>query len=112
MIRIKIDVTKLDKTAFFAGQKGTYADITLMENRGGPDKFGNDYMVVQDLGKERRLKGERGPILGNGKAYVHGNAGSTGGRPQQAQDDDVRYESKPIPSGSKSAANVDDSIPF
>ena len=112
MIRIKIDVSKLDKTAFFKGAKGTYADITLIENRGGPDRFGNDYMVVQDLGKDRRLAGERGPILGNGKAYTNGTPGSTGGRSQQAQEEDVRYESKPIPSGNKSAATQDDSIPF
>ena len=111
MIRIKIDVSKLDKTAFFKGAKGTYADITLLENKGGPDKFGNDYMVVQDLGKERRLNGERGPILGNGKAYVHGQQGSTGGRPQQAsqsmyEDEGPRHQ----PKAQDNAAT--DDVPF
>jgi hypothetical protein len=113
MIRIKIDVTKLDKTAFFQGKNGAlYCDLTMWENRDGPDRFGNDYRIDQDLGKERRAKGEKGAIIGNGKSYTNGTPGSTGGRPQQAQDDDVRYESKPIPSGNKSAANTDDSIPF
>ena len=67
MQRLKIDVTKLDKTAFFNGEKGIYADLTLMDNRDGADKWGNDGFIVQDIGKERRDKGEKGPIIGNWK---------------------------------------------
>lgn len=68
MIRCKIDVTKIDKAALFEGRSGAkYLDLTLMENRGGPDKYGNDYMIVQDLGKAAREAGKRGAILGNGK---------------------------------------------
>ena len=64
MRTVKIDVTKLDKTAFFKGAKGTYADIVLWDK---PDDYGNEGFVTQDIGKERRTKGERGPILGNAK---------------------------------------------
>ena len=110
MIRIKIDVSKLDKTAFFKGAKGTYADITLLENKGGPDKFGNDYMVVQDLGKDRRLAGERGPILGNGKAYTNGTPGSTGGRPQKPANS--MYEDEGPRHQAAAQDKPDDSIPF
>lgn len=67
MIRVKLDVTKIDKSALHKGAKGTYCDITLMDNRDGRDKFDNDGFVVQDLGKDRRLAGEKGPILGNWK---------------------------------------------
>ena len=72
MIRVKIDVTKIDKTKLFKGAKGTYLYLTLIENRNGPDQYGNDFMVVQDLGKEARERGEKGPILGNGK-MIGGN---------------------------------------
>jgi hypothetical protein len=67
IIRVKIDVTKIDKSAIHHGEKGKYIDITLLGNRDGEDRFGNHYMVVQDLGQARRESGEKGPILGNGK---------------------------------------------
>lgn len=67
MISVNIDVKKLDKTAFYTGEKGTYVNLTLIET---PDsEYGHSHMVVQDLGKERREAGERGPILGNAKTF-------------------------------------------
>ena len=74
IISAKLDVSKIDKTKLFKGQKGTYLDITLLENRNGTDQYGNDFMVVQDLGKEARDKGEKGPILGNAKIRVQNKA--------------------------------------
>jgi hypothetical protein len=65
MQSVKIDVTKIDKTAIVHGEKGKYMNLTLIENRNGPDQYDNDGFVVQDLGKERRLAGEKGPIIGN-----------------------------------------------
>jgi len=67
MQRLKIDVTKIDKSALYKGAKGTYLDITLLDNRDGTDQYGNDGMIVQDIGKERREAGEKGAILGNWK---------------------------------------------
>jgi len=69
MQRIKLDVTKLDKNLFFKGAKGTYADLTLMDNKDGTNSYGDDGFIVQDVGKERREAGEKGPIVGNWK-YV------------------------------------------
>ena len=65
MIKVKIDVTKLDKTAFFKGQKGTYVDLVLWECKGGRDQYGNDFSVKQDMGKDR--KGEKTPFIGSAK---------------------------------------------
>ena len=67
IISAKLNVSAIDKTKLFKGEKGTYLDITLLENRDGTDQYGNDFMVVQDLGKEARQRGEKGPILGNAK---------------------------------------------
>jgi len=65
MITASIDVSKIDKGALYEGKKGTYLDIVLIET---PDsQYGNDFMVVQGLSKERRDAGEKGAILGNGK---------------------------------------------
>ncbi len=65
MIRLKIDVTKIDKSLLFKGEKGTYCDVTLMDNKDGPDQYGQDGFAVQDVGKARREAGEKGPIIGN-----------------------------------------------
>ena len=65
MIKVKVDVTKLDTSAFFKGAKGTYVDLVLWENRGGKDQYGNDFAVKQDMPKERR--GEKTPIVGSAK---------------------------------------------
>jgi hypothetical protein len=68
--RLKLDVTKLDKSAFFKGAKGTYVDITLWENE-EPDEYGNTHSAKQDMGKDRR--GEKTPYVGNAKPF--GGAG-------------------------------------
>lgn len=61
----KIDITKIDKAALFRGQKGTYLDIAIHLRDDGKDQYGNDGMITQDIGRERRQSGERGAILGN-----------------------------------------------
>jgi len=67
MRTIRIDVTKIDKSAIYEGKSGKYIDIVLFDNREGADQYGNLGFVTQDLGKDRRLAGERGAILGNWK---------------------------------------------
>jgi hypothetical protein len=70
--RLKLDVTKLDKSAFFNGAKGTYVDITLWEND-QPDEYGNTHSAKQDMGKDRR--GEKTPYVGNAKPFGASTAG-------------------------------------
>lgn len=67
MQKLKIDVTKIDKQYLFKGAKGTYLDLTLMENKDGKDQYGFDGFIVQDIPKEAREAGEKGPIIGNWK---------------------------------------------
>jgi hypothetical protein len=68
ILRLKIDVTKLDKTAFFKGEKGTYCDLTVFVGD-EPDRFGNEASVKQDLGKDRR---DEKLYVGNGKIVSQG----------------------------------------
>ena len=65
MQKLKINVNLIDKTHLFKGAKGTYLDVTLMENKGGTDEYGNDGFIVQDIGKEAREAGQKGNIIGN-----------------------------------------------
>lgn len=64
ILTLKIDVTKFHRDAFFKGEKGTYATVSVFVND-EKDEYGNFGMIRQDLGKERQLPGEKGPILGN-----------------------------------------------
>ena len=66
ILKLRIDVTKLDKTVFYTGQKGTYCDLDVFVND-EPDQYGNIASAKQDLGKERRQAGEKAPYCGNGK---------------------------------------------
>jgi hypothetical protein len=60
-ISINVNVEKVDKDRFFKGKKGRYMDLVLFET---PDSEYGDYMV-----KQRGEKGEKMPILGNGKYF-------------------------------------------
>ena len=64
IIRLRVDVTKIDKSRIFKGRKGTYLDCTLLPRE---DDYGNTHMVVQDVSKEERVQGIKGAILGNAK---------------------------------------------
>ena len=66
ILRAKIDVTKIDKARLFTGSRGTYADLTILL-RDEPDQYDNDGFISQDVSKEERLAGEKGPIVGNVK---------------------------------------------
>ena len=67
MQTLKINVAKIDKTALYNGAKGSYLTLNLKENKDGTDQYGNDGFIIQDIGKDRRLAGEKGPIIGNWK---------------------------------------------
>jgi hypothetical protein len=76
-INCKINVSKLDKNKLFKGKDGFIADITLIETPNG--KYGNNWMIVEDLKKEERGTDKKGTILGNGKNHGWGDAPEDGG---------------------------------
>ena len=70
-ISINVNIDKIDKKRFFEGKKGRYMDLVLFET---PDSEYGDYMV-----KQRGEKGERMPILGNGKYFKPKGTKTNGG---------------------------------
>ena len=70
IINIKVDVTKLDKSKFFKGQKGTYANITVAENMDGESEYGDTHYVFESQSKEERDAKTPKNYLGNGKEFV------------------------------------------
>ena len=67
IISVKINVSKIDKLRLYKGKQGTYLDCALIPSSN--DKYGNDFMVVQNATKEERQQGKRGEIIGNGKWF-------------------------------------------
>lgn len=68
IIKVKLDVSKIDKNKLFKGEKGIYLDATILLKDDQPaDSYGNHGMIVQDVTKAEREAGQKGPILGNVK---------------------------------------------
>lgn len=75
LIALSIDVTKLDKSKFVTGKKGTYANITISVNDEA-DQFGNDVSVWESQTKEERDDKANRNFLGNGKTIWSSESGS------------------------------------
>jgi hypothetical protein len=90
-VRFKIDVTKIDKTLLFKGQKGIYLDCTAFLDLDNEDQYGNNGTISQEIPKERRDAGEKGNILGNGKIFYRKNGQSRPADPGHQADEDIPF---------------------
>ena len=108
ILTLKIDVTKFHKDAFYKGEKGTYATISVFVNDEA-DQHGQFGMVKQDLGKERREAGERGPILGN-VTRIYNQQGNGQGVANQMRP--PMNQATPVNRGSTARPQDDDDIGF
>jgi len=82
-IKIKIDVTKIDKAALYKGAKGTYLDAVIWPNKNGKGQYGDTHYIVQEVSRERREAGEKGSIIGNATAPEEQPRQQTQARPAQ-----------------------------
>ena len=64
-IKIRIDVSKILKEHIYHGKKGKYLDCAVWPNRDGADDYGFTHRIVQEVSREAREAGEKGPIIGN-----------------------------------------------
>ena len=83
-ISLKIDVSKIDKNRIFVGQKGKYIDLTAFVDLDELDQYGNSGMITQDVTKEEKNAGTKGPILGNSKVFWKGEGQQSQSTPQQS----------------------------
>lgn len=84
LVKLKIDVTKIDKSLLFKGTKGTYLDATVFLEE-DQDQYGNNGMITQEVSKEDRDKGVKGAILGNAKVVWEGQGKGSQGQQSQSQ---------------------------
>jgi len=96
-VNLKIDVSKIDKSKLFKGEKGNYLDLTAFINVDKQGQYGDNGMVTQNWKDQQ--KGE-GPILGNAKVFWRDDGG-------QAQPAQQQQQSQPEPDD-----DMSDSIPF
>ena len=70
-ISIKLDVTKIDKSRIFNGQKGKYIDLTTFIDLDQLDQYDNNGFISQSVSKDERANGITTPILGNCKVFFN-----------------------------------------
>jgi hypothetical protein len=97
IIKLNIDVTKIDKNRLHKGAKGTYANLTVLL-RDATDSYGNDGMIVEDVSQAERESGIKGTIIGNARIMgkkdnqpspMSGGGKRTTTQPTAAMDDDL-----------------------
>jgi len=88
-IKIKIDVSKIDKSRLFKGKQGTYLNAVLIETPN--NQYGDSHMIVEDVSKDEREKGVKGNILGNAKTFGGNNQTSVPVTDLPAEGDDLPF---------------------
>lgn len=68
-IRLNINVSKLEKARIHQGNKGQYIDLTTFVDIDQKDQYDNNGFISQDVTKEEREQGVKGPIVGNCKVF-------------------------------------------
>lgn len=82
-ISLSVNVDKIEKDRFYKGKKGRYLDLVLFETEGTEASEYGDYIV-----KQRGEKGEKLPILGNGKYFAPKNKKGQNSNARRDNDDD------------------------
>jgi hypothetical protein len=99
-ITLKIDVSKIDKTHLYKGAKGTYLDVAIWPNKDGAGQYGDTHYAVQQVSKDKREDGVRGPIIGNATVPFEGLPQECPARPatkQKPTDPDLDVEDENLP---------------
>jgi hypothetical protein len=99
MIKININVTKINKDRIVAGKKlgpdgkplGKYLGLVLFENRDGVDQYGNHGFVKEDVSQADREAGVQGTIIGNWKdtSRTQQSAAAPARKPTPPKDPDL-----------------------
>ena len=90
ILKISIDVTKIDKKRLYKGKKGTYLNAAILL-RDEPDQYGNDGFIAEEVSKEERESGTKGTILGNVKRIKPATAQPVPNQDFEGDDDDLPF---------------------
>lgn len=70
MISCSISRNRIDNNLLVPSKKGPgheYLTFTLVKSKTGPDQYDNDGFISQNVSKEQKAQGIKGPIIGNWK---------------------------------------------
>jgi len=95
-VKLKIDVTNIEKARLFRGKKGTYLDATAFIDVDNKDQYDNNGMITQDVTKEEKDSGVKGPILGNVQVFWR----------------EEQQRSQPVPAKQQLEDDFNEDIPF
>jgi hypothetical protein len=95
-ISVRIDVTKIDKTRLYKGEKGTYLDLTTFVDTEEKDQYENNGFISQSVDKEERDQGVKTPILGNVKVFYTGETERVQQQTNKEWVDEYKANSAPI----------------
>jgi hypothetical protein len=104
-ISLKINVSMIEKARLFKGSKGMYLDCTAFVDLDQLDQYGNSGMITQDVSKEEKESGTKGPILGNSTVFWKGEGKQQSqSTPHQSAQQQGQPQAAPD--------NFDDDVPF
>jgi hypothetical protein len=105
-VSISINVSKIEKARLYQGKKGKYLDLTTFIDIDNKDQYDNNGFIAQNVSKEEKEQGVKGPILGNCKVFYNDS------QTQQPQQNQGR-QSPQLPQGQTPSDDFDDTdIPF
>lgn len=105
-VNLKIDVSKIDKSKLFKGEKGIYLDATAFIDTDQLDQYGNSGMITQSW---RDMQKGEGAILGNSKVFWRED-GQQSGYQQPAQSTAPAQQAQGQQGGGWD--DIDEQIPF
>lgn len=103
-ISLKINVSMIEKARLFKGAKGMYLDCTTFVDLDNLDQYDNSGMITQDVSKEEKESGTKGPILGNSKVFWKGEGKRSQSAPHQSAENQGQPQAAPD--------NFNDDIPW
>ena len=116
-ISVRVDVSKIDKSKLYQGNKGTYLNMTTFVDTEEVDQYGDNGFISQNVSQKERENGEKGRILGNCKLFYNDQQNSQGGVAGEESGVKSGFQSAAGDQSSPQVANnssqgFDDDIPF
>ncbi len=90
LMKLSIDVTKINKDRLYKGKKGTYLDL-MVELKDEPDKYENDVSAWEGQSEEERKEKKDRNFLGNGKVVWDGGGKDAIKEKKEEEPDDLPF---------------------
>ena len=107
-VELKIDVTKIDKSRIYNGQKGKYLAMTVFIDPDNPGQYGDHGMITHAKIEGEQKTPEHLPILGNAKVFWR----DTNQVAQQAVQQSPYHQGAQAAQPAPAMDSFDDDIPF